>query len=161
MATNREQKITITSSSGLSKEEVDRLQKDADSHAEEDKRRLEEVEARNRLDTLIYSTEKMIRENRDKLDETDVKQAETELEEARKAMGEQDVDRLKAVNDSLTQASHRLAQALYEKAGATAGAEAAGGAGQTGPEGEGEAKDSKEGEVIDAEYVDVDDKKPN
>jgi molecular chaperone DnaK len=88
MATNREQKITITSSSGLSKEEVDRLQKDADSHAEEDKRRLEEVEARNRLDTLIYSTEKMIRENRDKLDETDVKQAETELEEARKAMGE-------------------------------------------------------------------------
>jgi molecular chaperone DnaK len=119
MATNREQKITITSSSGLSKEEVDRLQKDADSHAEEDKQRLEEVEARNRLDTLIYSTEKMIKDNRDKLDETDVKQAETELEEARKAMTEQDVDRLKAVTDSLTQVSHRLAQSLYEKAGAS------------------------------------------
>ena len=158
MATNREQKITITSSSGLSKEEVDRLQQDAGAHAEEDKRRLAEVEARNRLDTLIYSTEKMIRDSRDKLDETDVKQTETELEEARKAMNEQDVDRLKAVTDSLTQASHRLAQALYEKAGATASADAAG---ESGAQGEEETKEGKEGEVIDAEYVDVDDKKPN
>jgi molecular chaperone DnaK len=156
MATNREQKITITSSSGLSKDEVGRLQQDADAHAEEDKRRLAEVEARNRLDTLIYSTEKLIRENRDKLSEDDVKQAESELEEARKAMNEKDADHLRAATDRLTQASHRLAQSLYEKASAAGGA---GGAGEPGAEPAEDKAKEKEGEVIDAEYVDVDDDK--
>jgi molecular chaperone DnaK len=156
LATNREQKITITSSSGLSKEEVDRLRRDADSHAEEDRRRLEEVEARNRLDTLAYSVEKLIRENRDRLPADDVSQAEAAIEEARKAMNEADIQRLRATSDTLTQVSHRLAQALYEKAGAAAGSAAGGESGQTQTEG-----GSKEGEVIDAEYVDVDDKKVN
>ncbi len=158
-ATNREQKITITSSSGLSKDEVEGLQKDAESHAEEDKQRLAEVEARNRLDTLIYSVEKLIREHRDKLAEDDVRQAESSLEEARKVMSEQDVGRLNAAIDDLTRASHRLAESLYQKAQAGAAAsspdEGAGG---------GKAKgepEQKEGEVIDAEYVDVDDKKVN
>ena len=87
-ATNKEQKITITASTGLSKEEAERMQKEADSHASEDKHRLAEVEARNRLDNLVYQTEKVIKENRDKLAESDVKEAEAAIEEARKALAE-------------------------------------------------------------------------
>jgi molecular chaperone DnaK len=155
LATNREQKITITSSSGLSKEEVQRLQQDADAHAEEDRKRLAEVEARNRLDTMIYSTEKLIRDNREKLSADDVNAAEAALEEGRKAMNEQGVERLNAVLDNLTRASHRLAEALYKQAAPGAGAP---------PPGEAAAPtESKEqpSDVIDAEYVDVDDKKVN
>jgi len=155
-ATNREQKITITASSGLSKEEVDKMQKDASAHADEDRRRLAEVEARNRLDTLVYSVDKLLRENRDKLAEDDVKQTQAALEDARKALNDGGLDRMNAAFDALTQASHKLAEAMYQKAGAGAGAgpsQAAGG------KGNGKAKD---GEVIDAEYVDVDEgKKPN
>ncbi|MGH9805503.1 MAG: Hsp70 family protein, partial [Candidatus Acidiferrales bacterium] len=155
LATNREQKITITSSSGLSKEEVGRLQQDADAHAEEDRKRLAEVEARNRLDTMIYSTEKLIRDNRDKLPAEDVTAAETALEEGRKAMNEQGVERITVALDNLTRASHRLAEALYKQA--------APGAGEPSPAAAGEPAEGKEkeGEVIDAEYVDVDDKKVN
>ena len=157
LATNREQKITITSSSGLSKDEVDRLQQDASSHADEDRKRLAEVEARNRLDTMIYSTEKLIRDNREKLSAGDVTAAETALEDARKAMNEQGVERLNAALENLTRASHRLAESLYQRAGAAAGSEATPGEEAAGP------TDGKEqqGEVIDAEYVDVDDKKVN
>ena len=155
-ATNREQKITITASSGLSKDEVDKMQKDASAHADEDRRRLAEVETRNRLDTLVYSVDKLLRENRDKLADDDVKQTQSALEDARKALNEGGLDRMTAAFDALTQASHKLAEAMYQKAGASAGAgesQAAGG------KGNGKAKD---GEVIDAEYVDVDEeKKPN
>ncbi len=157
MATSREQKITITSSSGLAKEEVERLQKDADAHAEEDRRHLAEVEARNKLDTLVYSVDKLIRENRDKLDSGDVKQAEAALEEGRKALSEGDTNRIQAAVDNLTRASHKLAEAMYRRTGA-------------GPEAEPKAQEAtktnggtetQEGEVIDAEYVDMDDKKVN
>ena len=155
-ATNREQKITITASSGLSKEEVDKMQKDATAHADEDRRRLAEVETRNRLDTLVYSVDKLLRENRDKLADDDVKQTQSALEDARKALNEGGLDRMTAAFDALTQASHKLAEAMYQKAGAASGA----GSGQAaGGKGNGKAK---EGEVIDAEYVDVDEeKKPN
>ncbi|MEE8201005.1 MAG: molecular chaperone DnaK [Candidatus Acidoferrales bacterium] len=158
LATNREQKITITASSGLSKEEVERMQKEADAHAEEDRGRVTEVEARNRLDTLIYSVEKLLRENRDKLEPSEVQQTESPLDDARKALNEGGVERLNAAHDNLAAASHKLAEAMYQKAGA-----AAGGAAPGEPAGadKGEGKD-KEGEVIDAEYVDVDEgKKPN
>ena len=156
LATNREQKITITASSGLSKEEVDRMQKDASTHADEDRRRLAEVEARNRLDNLTYAVEKLLRENRDKLAETEIQQTQAALDDARKALNEGGLDRLNAAFEALTQASHKLAEAMYQKAGASQAA----GAGQAaGGKGDGKAK---EGEVIDAEYVDVDDqKKPN
>jgi len=155
-ATNREQKITITASSGLSKEEVDKMQKDATAHADEDRRRLAEVETRNRLDTLVYAVDKLLRENRDKLADADVQQTQSALEDARKALNEGGLDRMTAAFDALTQASHKLAEAMYQKAGAASGA----GSGQAaGGKGNGKAKD---GEVIDAEYVDVDDqKKPN
>jgi len=156
-ATNREQKITITASSGLSKEEVERMQKDATAHADEDRRRVAEVEARNRLDTLVYSVDKLLRENRDKIAEDDAKQTQAALDDARKALNEGGLDRMNAAFEALTQASHKLAEAMYQKAGAGAG----GGSEAAGGKGDGKAK---EGEVIDAEYVDVDEgkgKKPN
>ncbi|OFV85646.1 MAG: molecular chaperone DnaK, partial [Acidobacteria bacterium RIFCSPHIGHO2_01_FULL_67_28] len=111
-ATNREQKITITASSGLSKDEVDKMQKDASAHADEDRRRLAEVETRNRLDTLVYSVDKLLRENRDKLADDDVKQTQSALEDARKALNEGGLDRMTAAFDALTQASHKLAEAM-------------------------------------------------
>jgi len=161
-ATNKEQKITITASSGLSKEEAERMKKEADTHADEDKSRLAEVEARNRLDSLVYQTDKIIKENREKLAEADVKAGEEALEEARRALTEGGVDKLNAAAETLTKASHRIAETMYkaQQSAASAGASSAstpGGQGQS----SGDAK-SGQGDVVDAEFVDVDDsKKPN
>ncbi len=157
-ATGREQKITITASSGLSKQEVERMAKDADSHSEEDKRRLAEIEIRNKLDNMVYAVEKLTKENRDKLNEADVQQAEVALEEARKALHEGKTERMGVALDTLTQASHKLAQQMYQHAAASAPA-----AGDTATGGaKPEPEKPKEGEVIDAEYVDMDEgKKPN
>jgi molecular chaperone DnaK len=131
----------------LAKDEVERMVKDAQSHAEDDRVKREETEARNRADNLIYSTEKTLRENRDKLSAADVETVEKGLEEARKAVekgGREDID--KAVEE-LTRASHRLAEVLYQKAspGATPG---------EGPDGAGETPKRDGGDVIDAEVVD-------
>jgi molecular chaperone DnaK len=157
MATKKEQKITITASTGLSKDEAERMRKEADSHTEEDRKRLAEVEARNRCDNLVYQTEKLVRENRDKLAEADIKAVEEAIEGCRRAMSEGGLDRINSATEALTRASHRLAEALY-KAGAAAGTPGAG-SGTTGGAG---AKTPGQGEVIDAEYVDVDEsKKPN
>src|ERR1700676_3641366 len=124
-ATNKEQKITITASTGLSKEEAERMKKEADSHAAEDKARLSEVEARNRLDNLVYQTEKVVKDNREKLAESDVKTAEEAIEEARRALAEGGLDKLNAAAESLTKASHHIAETMY-KAQQAAGAAAAG-----------------------------------
>ena len=164
MATNKEQKITITASTGLSKEEAEKMRKEAESHSEEDKAKIAEAEARNRCDNLVYQTEKLIRENREKLSEPDVKAAEQAVETAKRALAEGGVDKLNAAVDELTKASHKLAEALY-RAQAASGA-AAGGAGQPGSAGPGASTDAGtkpgQGEVVDAEYVDVDEsKKPN
>src|ERR1700691_2131388 len=113
-ATNKEQKITITASTGLSKEEAERMKKEADSHSVEDKTRLAEVEARNRLDNLVYQTEKLIKENREKLGEADVKAAEEAIEEARRALSEGGLEKLNAAVDGLTKASHAIAESLYK-----------------------------------------------
>jgi molecular chaperone DnaK len=156
-ATNKEQKITITASTGLSKEEGERMRREAESHAAEDKKHLEEVEARNRADNLVYQTEKLIRENREKLAETDVRAAEQAIEDAKKAIAEGNADRIQSATEALTRASHRLAEAMY-KAGTAAGSGPAGGSGPSGAGAPGEKKD----DVIDAEYVDVDEsKRPN
>jgi molecular chaperone DnaK len=156
-ATNKEQKITITASTGLSKDEAERMQKEAEAHAAEDKARLSEVEARNRLDSLVYQTEKIVKENREKLPEADAKAAEDALEDARRALSEGGVDRINSAADALTKASHRVAEALYKtQQGAPAGTPGAGGAPHPGGESQGQ------GDVVDAEFVDVDDsKKPN
>ncbi|MGC2231838.1 MAG: Hsp70 family protein, partial [Candidatus Acidiferrum sp.] len=166
-ATNKEQKITITASSGLTKEEAEKMRAEAESHSEDDRRRMEEVESRNRLDGIMYQAEKMIRENREKLAESDVKSAEDAIEDAKKAIAEGGTARLRSATENLEKSLHKIAEILYkaneaksaaeQAAGATAGAGASGGTGSTGG-----AQDKKPGDVIDAEYVDVDEtKRPN
>jgi molecular chaperone DnaK len=158
MATGKDQKITITSSSGLSKEEVDRMAKDADAHSEEDKKRREEIEARNQLDSLVYSVEKMLREHGDKISGSERGDVENALADAKKALEGGEKAAMDKAREKLTSTSHKLAEAMYraaQPAGAQPGPEAGAGAPPRG--GNGEAK--KDGGVIDAEYVDVEDKK--
>jgi molecular chaperone DnaK len=165
-ATNKEQKITITASTGLTKDEAEKMRAEAESHAEDDRKRMEEVEARNRLDGIIYQAEKTIRENRDKLNENDVKQAESALEDAKKAINEGGVPRLRSAAENIEKSLHKMAEELY-KSSQAAGQQQAGAAGAGAPGGgsTGGAQSGgghKPGDVIDAEYVDVDDnKKPN
>ena len=162
-ATSKEQKITITASSGLTKEEAEKMRTEAESHSEDDRRRFEEVEARNRLDGLVFHAEKTIRENKDKLSEADVKKVEEALEDAKKAMSEGGTARLRSATENVERAMHKVAEELYktqQAAGAAAGS-AAGGASSSGSSSGGQEQ-KKPGDVIDAEYVDVDDsKKPN
>jgi molecular chaperone DnaK len=167
-ATNKEQKITITASSGLTKEEAEKMRTEAESHSEDDRRRMEEVEARNRLDGIMYQAEKMLRENREKIAESDVKTAEDAIEEAKKAIAEGGTARLRSATENLEKSLHKIAEILYkanEAAGtqqagaASAGAGASGGAGSSSSSA---PQDKKPGDVIDAEYVDVDEtKRPN
>jgi molecular chaperone DnaK len=167
-ATNKEQKITITASSGLSKEEAEKMRTEAEAHSEDDRRRMEEVEARNSLDGIVYQAEKMLRENREKIGEADVKKAEEAIEDAKKAVNEGGVPRLRAAKENVERSLHKIAEELYKsaqaagaagQAGAAAGAGAAGGSSSAGPSG---AQEKKPGDVIDAEYVDVDEsKRPN
>ena len=159
LGTGTEQKITITGSSGLKDDEIQEMVKQAEEHGEEDQRKKEEIEARNKADNLVYSTEKMLNENREKIGETEAKSVEEAIAEVKKAMEEGGADRINESVEKLTQASHRLAEVMYEQAqqqqpdqpGAT-------GPTPKSPGGE-TAKDTGEDEVIDAEYVDVDDKK--
>jgi molecular chaperone DnaK len=151
-ATNNEQKITITSSSGLSKEEVDKMARDAESHSADDRKKRDEIEARNRADAMMYNVEKMLKEHREKISEADAKSVETAVEDLKKAMAEGGLDKITSATDKLTTASHKLAEAMY-KAQSTAPNGTAPGAG---PEAPGAPpKDN----VVDAEFVDVEDKK--
>jgi molecular chaperone DnaK len=159
-ATNNEQKITITSSSGLSKDEVDKMAKDADAHSAEDKTRKEEIELKNQADSMAYNVEKMLKEHRSKISDSDAQAVETALEELRKAMNEGGKDRIQPAMDKLTQASHKLAEAMYKSAGPTGptpGGPGSDGAG-AGQPGQNEGAKPKEN-VVDAEFVDVEDKK--
>jgi len=155
-ATGKDTRITITSSSGLSKEEVERMAKDAEAHASEDKEKREEIEARNSLDGLVYNIEKMLKESGDKVQAADKTDVESALAEAKKTLeGSPSAADLRAANDKLTQASHKLAEVLY-KANAAAAGQGTPTAQADGTPGTEQKKD--EG-VIDAEYVDVEDKK--
>ncbi|OLB36416.1 MAG: molecular chaperone DnaK [Acidobacteria bacterium 13_2_20CM_57_17] len=161
-ATNKEQKITITASSGLTKEEAEKMRAEAESHSEDDRRRMEEVEARNSLDGVVYQAEKMIRENREKIAEADVKKAEEAIEDAKKAVNEGGVPRLRAAKENVERALHKIAEDLYKTAQAAGQAGAAAGAGAGGNSSSSGAQEKKPGDVIDAEYVDVDEsKRPN
>jgi len=165
-ATNKEQKITITASSGLSKEEAEKMRAEAESHSEDDRRRMEEVEARNSLDGVLYQAEKMIRENREKIAEAEVKKAEEAIEDAKKAINEGGVARLRSAKENVERSLHKIAEDLYKTAQAAgagqAGAAAGAGAGGGSSAGSSGAQDKKPGDVIDAEYVDVDEsKRPN
>src|SRR5438034_5586362 len=161
-ATNKEQKITITASSGLTKEEAEKMRVEAESHSEEDRRRFEEVESRNRLDGMVFHAEKTIRENRDKLPEGDVKKAEEAIEDAKKAMAEGGTARLRSATENVERALHKVAEELYKTSQAAGAASAGAGGGSASDSSGGGQEQKKPGDVIDAEYVDVDDsKKPN
>jgi molecular chaperone DnaK len=161
VATGKDQKITITSSSGLSKEEVERMAKEAESHSAEDKAKREEIEAKNQLDAMVYSVEKMLREHGDKISGSERGDVENAVADAKKALESNDKSQMDKARERLTQASHKLAEQMYKAAqtqaqpgtGPTPGAGAGPAQG-----GDGEAKKKDEG-VIDAEYVDVEDKK--
>jgi molecular chaperone DnaK len=157
MATGKDQKITITSSSGLSKEDVERMAKEAEAHAAEDRTKREEIEAKNQLDSLVYNVEKMLREHGDKISGSERGDVENTLADAKKALESNDKRTMDQSRERLTQASHKLAEQMYRAAQPQgAPGAAAPGAGAT-PGGDGEAK--KDEGVVDAEYIDIDDKK--
>src|SRR5687768_15054462 len=161
VGTGREQKITITASSGLSKEEIDKMMKDAESHAGEDEKKKAAIEARNRLDGLVYSVEKTLSENREKLDSAAASEIEAAIADSRTALGGEDVDAMNNAFDRLQTASHKLAEAVYSQTpppSADSGAAEQASSASAGGEG-GSTTASDEGDVIDAEYVDVDEEK--
>jgi molecular chaperone DnaK len=149
--TGKEQKITITASSGLAEDEIKKMVYDAEAHADEDKQRRKAVEARNRIDGLIYSTEKNLGEHKDKLQPAELGELESALADARKAMESEDGNVIEAAEQRLTQASHKLAEAMYKNAGPAAGGQEPGAGAQAGHAAGGE-------DVIDAEVVDAESK---
>jgi molecular chaperone DnaK len=148
-ATGRSQAITITASSGLAKDEVEKMVREAESHSDEDKRRREEVEARNHADSLIYATEKTLDDHKDKLSEAETQPVRDALAAAKKAVEEGGKERIEGASQELTKASHRLAEMLYQKSGSGAPG------GEPGPQA-GLTEGAKPGgdDVIDAEVVD-------
>ena len=158
-ATGKDTRITITSSSGLSKEEVEKMAREAESHATEDKEQREQIEARNALDSMVYNIEKMLKESGEKVAEADKSEVEAALAEAKKTLAEgaPSTADLKAANEKLTHASHKLAEAMYKATAAQGSPSDQGSGGASAASDQGGGK--KEGDVIDAEYVDVDEKK--
>ncbi len=149
MATGKDQRITITASSGLSTDDVDKMVKDASEHEAEDKRRREEVERRNKLDNLCYTLERQISENKDKLAGTDVPSIEALIKEGREAVEKQDDSKVQDVLERLEKAAHAMATKLYESAGGAPGA----GPNPVNPETKADGKgDGKKNNVIDAEF---------
>ena len=151
MATGKEQAITITASSGLNRDDIEKMVKDADRHSEEDKKRRADIETRNQADSLIYNTEKMLNENREKIPVSDIKPIEDALAEAKEALKSEDMDKIRRAMETLTKASHRMAEVMYKQARER---QAPGGSG------DGKADQAKtggpaEGEVVDAEFEDL------
>jgi molecular chaperone DnaK len=155
-ATGKQQNITITASSTLTKDEVERMVREAESHAAEDAKRKSEIEVRNQTDSLVYSTERTLKEHGAKLEEADRKAVEDAMAEAREALKTDDLERMQRAQEGLTKASHKLAEIMYREAQAqTAGGAAGAGEpgrapGSTGP---------KDAEVVDAEFEDLGEKK--
>ena len=154
--TGKEQKITITSSSGLDESEIQKMVDQSKSHESEDRLKKEEIEARNRADSLVYSTEKILTENRDKISDSDAKNVQDAISDTKKALEEGGVDRINQAVENLTQASHSLAEVMYQTQ--QAGQDQAQTGQQAPPQDDGGEKQQDE-EIIDAEYVDVDEKK--
>jgi molecular chaperone DnaK len=158
-ATGKDQRIQITSSSGLSKEEVERMAREAESHAEEDKARREVIESKNQLDTLVYSVERMLRENGDKISASERGDVENAIADAKSALNSDDKRRMDQARERLTQVSHKLAEEMY-RASQPQGAPGAGPSAGAAPPpgGNGQASSSDAG-VVDAEYEDIDERK--
>ena len=154
MATGKEQSIQITASSGLSEEEIDKLIKDAELHAEDDKKKRELVEARNSADALIYSTEKSIKDLGDKVDAETKSKVEASIEPLKKAMEGEDPEEIERLREELTQASHKLAEAVYQQASQADAQE------QAGAEAEGQEQpgaSAPDEDVVDADFEEVND----
>lgn len=147
--TGKEQKITITSSSGLEESEIEKMVKEGEAHAEEDKKRREEVDTRNQADSQIYQTEKLLKENKDKLSESERKPLEEAVERAKKALENNNIDEIKKEMESLTQASHKIAETMYKQQAQ------ANTPGQDSAEPEHEKKKPDEDNVVDAEFEDT------
>jgi molecular chaperone DnaK len=155
LGTGKEQKITITASSGLSEEEIDKMVKDAEVHAEEDKKKKEEIEVRNQADSLIYQTEKVLKENKDKLSEDDCKAVEDAIKDTQTAMESGDSAQIKEKMDLLTKASHHLAELMYKQAqDQQQGTQAPPGDADTGA-GASSAHGGPDEDVVDAEFEDA------
>jgi molecular chaperone DnaK len=154
LATGKEQKIKIETSSGLSEDDINKMVREAESHADEDKERRKQIEIRNNADTLVYQVEKTLKENPDKIDAADKTNVEAAIADVKKALEGTDTGAIERAAENLTQASHKLAEAMYKAAGATEGAAPDQEAGGTTTEG---ASD----DAMDADFtvVDDDDKK--
>ncbi|MBV5338884.1 MAG: molecular chaperone DnaK [Deltaproteobacteria bacterium] len=154
LGTGKEQSISITASSGLSKEEIDKMVRDAEAHADEDKKKREAIEARNHADSMVYTTEKSLKEHGDKIDAVDKGKIENKLAELKKLMEGEDAEAIKKATDELAEASHKLAEAMYAKsAEGAAGGEAAAGTEQDG------AAKPHDDKVVDADFEEVKDEK--
>jgi len=152
LATGKQQAITITASSGLAKDEIDRMVREAEVHAEEDRQRRQEIEVRNQADSLVYTTERTLREHGEKLPENDRRAVEDALNDVREALKGDNLDRIKTTSEKLTQASHRIAEILYREAQAKQQADGPqAGTGGPRPGGAG----AGEGDVVDAEFEDL------
>jgi molecular chaperone DnaK len=145
MATSKKQNITITASSGLSKDDIDKLVKDAQSHESEDKKRREEIELRNQTDSLVYATEKLVKENREKVPVKIVNEVETALDACKQAIKDNDADAIKKTSEALVQASHKMSEEMYKAAPKSENADGA-------STGDGEAPPPKKDDAIDAEF---------
>jgi molecular chaperone DnaK len=152
LATNKEQSIKITASSGMSKDEIEQAVRDAELHVEEDRKKKDIVEARNHADSLIYSTEKSLKELGEKVDAATRGKVEDAVADLRKAMEGDDAEQIKAKSDALTQASHKLAEAMYQQA---AQSEQAGGAGPGGAEAGAQSSAAQDEDVVDADFEEV------
>ena len=153
LGTSKEQKITITASSGLIKDEIDRMVKDSERYADEDQKRREEIEVRNQLDSLCYQTEKMLNENREKLPIAELGNLEAAIAAGKEALKSEEVTKQREALDQLTKASHKLAELLYQQAQSKQ--TAAGGPGQGSGQAEGQPQGAPEGDVVDAEFEDL------
>jgi molecular chaperone DnaK len=149
LGTGKEQKITITASSGLNKEEVERLVREAESHSDEDKRRRDLIDARNQADSLAYQVEKVLNENRDKLPGDEARHIESSIGALRETIKGEDLDAIKRGTDELQRASHAIAENLYRQSQAQPGGGAQAGGQSAGPGG------VKEGEVVEGEYTET------
>ena len=152
LGTGKEQSISITASSGLSKDEIDKMVRDAELHADEDKKKREAIEARNHADSMVYTTEKSLKEHGDKIDAVEKGSIENKLAELKKLMEGEDAEAIKKATEELAQASHKLAEAMYAKKEGAEG-EAAAGAEQAG------AAKPKDDKVVDADFEEVKEEK--
>ena len=151
-ATGKENKITITASSGLSKEDVDRAVKEAQSHEAEDKQRRDEIEVRNRADNLAYATEKSLKDLGDKIPAATKSELEAKVKAVRDALAGSDIEAVKSASEALMQSSHRMAEEAYKAAGGAAGEAGAQGGPEAGGQPGGQAGGAKKDDVVDAEF---------